>query len=141
MLRHHLKKLDSENVLSHYLNKIFLKCVASPFEKLNFLSWLAGWLAGLAVSSNKICSTSPPGGNQVDGLPPAASKVTLEAPAGQHMRQHGENEKNESQNWSNDRFLFKFLFFFRKAPDHLKWCSMMFFDVLKLWEPSWNDSE
>ena len=29
--------------------------------------------------------------------------------------------------------------FFPKAQDQLKWCFIVFFDVLKLWEPSWND--
>ena len=40
----------------------------------------------------------------------------------------------------NEKFFFKILKFFRKVQDQLKWCFMMFFDVLELWEPSWNDS-
>ena len=39
----------------------------------------------------------------------------------------------------NDRFFVEILNFFRKAQDHLKLRFMMFFNVLELWEPSWND--
>ena len=60
--------------------------------------------------------------------------------ARQHMRQHDENEKNESQNFSEWQVFVEILNFFRKAQGQLKLCFMMFFDVLKLWEPSWNDS-
>ena len=40
----------------------------------------------------------------------------------------------------NDRFQVDFLKFFRKPQGGLYGCSMMYFDVLELWEPSWNDS-
>ena len=39
----------------------------------------------------------------------------------------------------NDRFQVDFLKFFRKPQGGLYGCSMMYFDVLDLWEPSWND--
>ena len=56
------------------------------------------------------------------------------------MRQHDENEKTESQNISEWQVFVEFLNFFRKAQGQLKLCFMMFFDVLDLQEPSWNDS-
>ena len=40
----------------------------------------------------------------------------------------------------NDRFQAEFSKFFRKPQGGLYGCSMMYFDVLELWEPSWNDS-
>ena len=64
----------------------------------------------------------------------------LEARRRQHMRQHDENEKNDSQNLSKWQVFVEFLNFFREAQGQLKLCFMMFFDVLELWEPSWNDS-
>ena len=56
------------------------------------------------------------------------------------MRQHDENDKTESQNFSEWQVFVEFLNFFRKAQGQLKLYFMMFFDVQKLWEPSWNDS-
>ena len=46
--------------------------------------WLAfGWLATLNIPSDLgLCSTSPPGGNQVDGLPPDTTFPLSEPRAG-----------------------------------------------------------
>ena len=80
----------------------------------------------LLLKSTGICSTSH-------------LRFTSRPPAGQHMRQHGENEKNQSQNLSESKVFVEILNFFRKAQDHLKLCFIVFFDVLELYEPSWND--
>ena len=82
------------------------------------------WLQAGKGLYESICSTS-----QV--------RLTARAPAGKHMRQHGENTNFRSR-MSSEWCVFDI--FFRKLWDHLKWCFMMFFDVLELREPSWNDS-
>ena len=66
-------------------------------------------------------------------------KYCLEARRRQHMRQHEKNQENESPNSSEWYVFVKILKFFRKLQDDLDECFMMYFDVLDLWEPSWND--
>ena len=48
--------------------------------------------------------------------------------------------KMSPKSHQNDGFQVDFLKFFRKPQGGLYGCSMMYFDVLELWEPSWNDS-
>ena len=68
-----------------------------------------------------------------------------EAPAGQHMRQHGENANFRSKKSSEWWVWVEISSFFLNAPEwfwsvfHIVF--LMFFDVLKVQEPPGNDSE
>ena len=67
-------------------------------------------------------------------------KYDPRGPRRQHMRQHEKIRKMSPKSHQNDGFQVEFLKFFRKPQGGLYGCSMMYFDVLDLWEPSWNDS-
>ena len=68
--------------LSLLSRRLLIVSSCSSFVRLLVVSFAATckcmWLLALTLlvflcSLGKICSTSPPGGNQVDGLPPASS--------------------------------------------------------------------
>ena len=72
--------------LSLLSRRLLIVSSCSSFVRLLVVSFAATckcmWLLALTLlvflcSLGKICSTSPPGGNQVDGLPPASSCVVL----------------------------------------------------------------
>ena len=61
-------------------------------------------------------------------------KYCLEARRRQHMRQHEKTIKMSPKIHQNDWIQVEFLKFFWKPQFGFYGCSMMYFDVLELWE-------